>query len=69
MFLPPSLTQVLHRDLKSSNLLCDDAYCVKIADFGMSRLKAAAVEGAEGSVRGGRRQAPIASSRLQNAAM
>jgi serine/threonine protein kinase len=35
-------SKVLHRDLKSSNLLCDEAYCVKIADFGMSRLKASA---------------------------
>ena len=29
--------QLLHRDLKSSNLLCDEAYTVKICDFGMAR--------------------------------
>ncbi|GMH69969.1 hypothetical protein TL16_g05291 [Triparma laevis f. inornata] len=31
---------VLHRDLKSANLLLDTSYDVKICDFGLARLKA-----------------------------
>jgi len=33
---------VLHRDLKSSNLLCDEGFNIKICDFGLARLKKAA---------------------------
>ncbi|XRB22879.1 serine/threonine-protein kinase [Pseudoscourfieldia marina] len=31
---------LVHRDLKSPNLLVDRAWCVKVSDFGLSRLKA-----------------------------
>jgi serine/threonine protein kinase len=34
-----ALPQVLHRDLKSPNLLVDSHFRVKIADFGLSRFR------------------------------
>jgi len=32
-----NIPQVVHRDLKSLNLLVDSQYCVKVCDFGLSR--------------------------------
>uniref|UniRef100_A0ACD5WAJ5 Uncharacterized protein n=1 Tax=Avena sativa TaxID=4498 RepID=A0ACD5WAJ5_AVESA len=38
-YLHNSIPTIVHRDLKSSNLLVDKNWNVKVADFGLSRLK------------------------------
>lgn len=39
-FLHSAKPSILHRDLKSGNLLVDDAYSIKLSDFGLARVKA-----------------------------
>lgn len=38
LYLHESSPKVLHRDLKSQNLLCDQSFKVKISDFGLSKV-------------------------------
>eukprot|EP01029_Cantina_marsupialis_P011190 TRINITY_DN2507_c0_g5_i1.p1 TRINITY_DN2507_c0_g5~~TRINITY_DN2507_c0_g5_i1.p1 ORF type:complete len:1743 (+),score=567.30 TRINITY_DN2507_c0_g5_i1:97-5229(+) len=42
-FLHTSTPPIIHRDLKSLNLLLDDALNVKVSDFGLSRFRANSV--------------------------
>jgi serine/threonine protein kinase len=39
-FLHTHTPVIIHRDLKSLNLLVDEKWCVKVSDFGLSRFKA-----------------------------
>ena len=41
---------MIHRDIKAMNILVDDAWCYKIADLGISRLKAQEEDGRTGAM-------------------
>jgi serine/threonine protein kinase len=39
IFLHSDSPIILHRDLKSANCLCDESLNIKIADFGLAKMK------------------------------
>ena len=38
-FLHTDNPKIFHRDLKSANCLCDESLNIKIADFGLAKMK------------------------------
>jgi serine/threonine protein kinase len=51
LYLHSHQPPIVHRDLKSSNLVVDDHWVVKVTDFGMSRMVPEKMqEGAEGTL-------------------